>query len=424
MSRWRLVCGGATVFALAVAAGAGFIFQESASAQGAAPNYRVNALWPQPFPDEWVLGSVTGVTTDAQNNVWVVHRGNDSLEPAERGMAQTTAAGPAPSTSSVCCYAAPFVLKFDPAGKIVSSWGGPSSTYKWPQAAGGIVVDAKGNVWISGAGLEPAPEGGRGRGGPPPAAAAGRGGAPAAPPPPPVPDAHVLKFSGEGKYLLTIGTPGKMDGPDSQTTLNRPTGMAYDSAANEIFVADTGNRRIAVFDADTGAYKRHWFAYGEKAAGAAPGPYSPSEPAAKSFRDATCVEIARDGMVYVCDKSSNRIQVFDKSGKFIKEQIVSKTTMGGVVAGTFGVLNAAGSVWDLALSNDPQQRYLFVANGQDKKIHVLQRDTLNQVGTVGAGGRYPGLFLAVGSVTADGQGNLYTGETHHGKRVQKFVQGR
>jgi len=179
-----------------------------------------------------------------------------------------------------------------------------------------------------------------------------------------------------------------------------------------------------VFDADTGAYKRHWFAYGEKAAGADPGAYDPAAPAAKSFRDATCVEVARDGMVYVCDKSSNRIQVFDKSGKFIREQIVSKTTMGGIVAGSFGVLNAAGAVWDVALSNDPQQRYLFVANGQDKKVLVLQRDTLAQVGTVGAGGRYSGLFLAVGSVAVDAQGNLYTGENHHGKRVQKFVQGR
>jgi DNA-binding beta-propeller fold protein YncE len=236
-----------------------------------------------------------------------------------------------------------------------------------------------------------------------------------------VPDAHVLKFNGDGRHLLTIGTPGKMDGPDSQTTLNRPTGMAYDAAANEIFIADTGNRRIAVFDADTGAYKRHWFAYGEKVAGADPGPYDPAAPAAKSFRDVTCVEIARDGMVYVCDKSSNRIQVFDKSGKFIKEQIVSKTTMGGIVAGSFGVLNAAGAVWDIALSNDPQQRYLYVANGQDKKVMVLQRDTLAQVGSIGAGGRYPGLFLAVGSVAVDGQGNLYTVETYQGRRLQRFL---
>ena len=131
--------------------------------------------------------------------------------------------------------------------------------------------------------------------------------------------------------MLTIGTPGKMDGADSQTTLNRPTAIAYDSAANEVFIADSGNRRIAVFDADNGTYKRHWFAYGEKAAGAAPGPYDPNAGPAKSFRDVTCVEIARDGMVYVCDKSSNRIQVFDKTGKFVKEGFIAKNTLGGIV---------------------------------------------------------------------------------------------
>jgi DNA-binding beta-propeller fold protein YncE len=371
----------------------------------------VNALWPQPFPDEWVLGSVTGVTTDAQNNVWVVHRGFDSLEGNERGMMQT------PPTSSVCCMAAPFVLRFDPAGKITASWGGPSSTYRWPQSPGGITVDAKGNVWIAAAGLEPAPPAtGRGRGAPP---AAGD-----KPAPPPVPDAHVLKFSADGRHLLTIGTPGKIDGPTSTSTLNRPMGLAYDSGANEIFIADSGNHRVIVFDADNGAYKRHWFAYGEKAAAPDAGAYDPAAPAAKSFRDVTCVEIARDGMVYVCDKSSNRIQVFDKSGKYIKEAIVSKTTGGGMVTGSFGTLNVAGSVWDVALSNDPKQQFLFVANGQDKKVHILQRDSLNQVGQFGSGGRYPGQFLAVSAVAVDAQGNIYTGEQHHGKRVQKFVQGK
>ena len=406
MIRRRLVCGGATMLAFAVAAGAGFILQESASAQGATPTYRVNALWPQPFPEDYmVLGSVTGVATDAQNNVWVVHRGHDSLEANERGMAQT------PPTSSVCCMAAPFVLRFDPAGKLTSSWGGPSSTYRWPQSPGGIMVDAKGNVWISGGGLEPAPEGGRGRGGAPPAAApAGRGGAPAAPPPPPVPDAHVLKFNSEGRHLLTIGTPGKMDGADSQTTLNRPTGMAYDASANEIFIADTGNRRIIVFDADTGAYKRHWFAYGEKAAGAAPSPYNPSEPAAKSFRDATCVEIARDGMVYVCDKSSNRIQVFDKSGKFVKEHRIEPETLQN------------GSVWDLVLSEDRAQRYIFVADGANNQMLVVERDSGKVLSRFSRPGRMAGELKWVHNMGIDSKGNLYTAEVGTGRRAQKFVR--
>jgi DNA-binding beta-propeller fold protein YncE len=235
----------------------------------------------------------------------------------------------------------------------------------------------------------------------------------------------VLKFSRNGIHMLTIGTPGKMDGADSQTTLNRPAAIAYDSAANEVFIADSGNHRIAVFDADKGTYKRHWFAYGEKTAGAAAGPYDPNAGPAKSFRDVTCVEIARDGMVYVCDKSSNRIQVFDKSGKFVKEGFIAKNTLGGIVAGSFGApLNAAGAVWDIAFSNDQQQRFLFVADGQNKKVRIVNRDTLTEVGAFGSGGRYPGQFLAVAAVATDAQGNVYTGELHHGKRVQKFTPGK
>jgi DNA-binding beta-propeller fold protein YncE len=445
-------------------------FHHDVSAQGrgaaAAPAYRVVPLWPRPFHDDsWVLGSITGVTVDAQNHVWVAHRGADSLETNEKGMVL------AQPSSSVCCTPAPPILEFDASGNLVSSWGGQSQGYQWPQVPGGIAVDAKGNVWIAAAGLEPPPPAaGRGRGAAATAAAeaaelgvapggAGRGGAAAATdagrgrgaaadagaaqgargattggrgtapaPAPPVPaDAHVLKFSRAGRYLLTIGTPGKMDGADSQTTLNRPAAVAYDAAANEIFVADSGNHRVAVFDADSGAYKRHWFAYGEKTAGAAAGPYDPNAPPARSFRDVTCIEIAKDGMVYVCDRTSDRIQVFDKSGKFLKEGVVAKDTRGATVAlagGATAVISAHGSVWDLAFSNDAQQRYLFVADGVNKKVRILQRDTLAEAGSFGSGGRYPGQFLAVNSIAADAQGNLYTGETHHGKRVQKFVAGR
>ena len=379
--------------------------QYDAATQGsnAGPRYRVDPWWPRPFTNQsWVLGSVTGVTVDAQNHIWVVHRGGDSLEANEKGMMLT------PPSATLCCQAAPSVLEFDQKGVLVSNWGGPGQGYTWPQSPGSLAVDAKGNVWITAAGLEapPAtPARGRGRGGPPPGPA----------------DAHVLKFSRDGKFLLQIGAPGKMDGPDSQTTLNRPSAVAFDAAANELFVADTGNRRIVVFDADKGLYKRHWFAYGEKAAGAAPPAYAPNDPPAKSFRDVTCIDISRDGMVYVCDRSSNRVQVFRKDGTFVKEGIVSKNTLGATVTGQFGVVSSYGSAWDLAFSSDAQQRYVFVANGHDKKVHILQRDTLAPVGTFGSGGRYPGQFLAVGSIAVDAQGNVYAGEQHHGKRVQKFV---
>lgn len=378
-----------------------------AFAQGrgaAAPPYRVEPLWPQPFPNHWVLGSVTGVAVDAQDHVWVVHRGADSLEANEKGMMAT------PPTSSVCCVAAPFVLEFDSAGKVVSSFGGPGQGYQWFQSPGGLTVDAKGNVWIAGAGLEPAPaSGGRGRGQAPAIA--------------PAADAHVLKFSKTGQFLLQIGKPGVIEGAASHTTLNRPAAVTVDAAASEVYIADTGNRRIVVFDSETGAYKRHWGAFGE-APGAAPGAYDPSAPPARQFRDVTCLEIAKDGMVYVCDRTSDRIQVFQKDGRFVKEAIVSKNTLGATVTGQFGVVSSHGSTWDIAFSHDAAQRYVFVADGHDKKIIVLQRDTMAEIGQVGDGGRQPGRFLALSSIAVDSRGNLYTGEQHHGKRVQKFVPGQ
>jgi NHL repeat len=396
------------IIALAVLA----LLTASGAAQGP-PAYRVVPLWPQPLPEHYVLGSVTGVAVDAQDHVWVTHRGADSLEGNEKGMMAT------PKTSVLCCTAAPFILEFDPAGKLLSHFGGPGQGYQWPQSPGSLTVDAKGNVWVAGAGLEPAPAGGRGRAtgsnanpdGPEPAArgrgadaaaapAAGRGRGPAAPAGPP--DAHVLKFARDGKFLLQIGTPGKMEGPDSQTTLNRPAAVAVDAGANEVFVADSGNHRVVVFDSETGAY-------------------DPNAAPARQFRDVTCIEIAKDGMVYVCDRTSNRIQVFQKDGKFVKEGIVSKNTMGATVSGQFGVVSSWGSAWDIAFSSDPQQRYVFVADGHDKKIIILQRDTMAEVGGFGAGGRLPGQFLAVGSIAVDSRGNAYTGEQHHGKRVQKWT---
>lgn len=406
MQRKRILYLGAFCLALVVAVGARHVFEQTAAAQGRGPAYQVMPLWPQPLPYHWIFGSVTGVTVDAQDNIWVTNRGADSLGNNEKGMMLT------PPTSSICCVAAPFVVQFDRAGQVVGSWGGPGDGYEWPQKPAGVAVDHNGNVWIAAAGNDPRPAGrGRGR---------GRGGAAPAPPPG---DAHVLKFSPTGEFQLQIGQAGSTEGPGSQTTLNRPTGFAFDAAANEVYVADSGNRRVVVFDAGLGTYKRHWGAYGERPTATGPGPYTAGAPPAKQFRDVTCVEIARDGMVYVCDRSSNRIQVFQKNGTFVKEAIVSETTLGATAPNGF---RSYGAVWDLAFSTDPQQQYIFVANGHDKKILILERETLAQVGSFGDGGRQPGRMLAVGSIAVDSSGNVYTGEDNEGKRVQKWVpaQGR
>jgi DNA-binding beta-propeller fold protein YncE len=388
----RSVSIAAAVVALVCAAGSGAIAQ-----RGSAPAFEVERLWPQPFPaaKAWILGSVTGVAVDAQDRVWVVHRGVDSLQTNEKGPTLQ------PWASS-CCFAAPQVLAFDATGKLVASFEPKGGTgYDWPVNPSGIAVDDKGNVWV-GSGL-PTPS---------LAPPAGRGGRGAPPAPPPPADAQVLKFSKDGKFLLQIGKGGKTEGSDSPTGFNRPGALAVDSAANELYVADGfGNHRIAVFDTNTGAFKRSWGAYGDKPNDTDPGAYDPSSPAAKQFRTLSCVKLAKDGMVYVCDRQNDRIQVFDKSGKFVKEAFVAKTTRGD------------GSVWDVAFS--PDQRLLYVADGHNKKVRVLDRASLEEVGSVGTGGRYPGQFYGVGSVAVDSKGNLYTGETYEGKRVQKFaLKGR
>ena len=363
--------------------------KKAADAQGRggvqAPIFKVDPLWPKPLPNHWVLGSVTGVTVDARDHIWITHRGADSLGNNEKGAILNPPTG--------CCVPAPQVLEFDQAGNLISHWGGPGEGFEWPQSTGAISIDHKGNVWISAAG-QPEP-------------AAGRGAAPTTPRPQ---DAHVIKFSRAGQFLLQIGRAGKVEGSDSKTGLNRPAIARVDPATNEVYVGDGfGNRRVVVFDADTGAYKRHWGAYGEKPDDTSLGPYDPTAPPAKQFRTVTCVAIAKDGLVYVCDRQNDRIQVFEKNGKFVKEAFVSKTTLGD------------GSVWDIAFSHDPQQRFLYVADGHDKKVFILRRESLEVVSSFGAGGRMPGQFYGVGNIAVDSKGNVYTGETYEGKRVQKFV---
>ena len=343
-----------------------------------APTFQVDPFWPRPLPNYWLFGSITGVAVDAQNHIWVIHRGAASLNARTEIGASTD-----PKTAEHCCVPAPQVMRFDPSGKVVSHWGGPGQGYDWPQNTAGIAVDAKGNVWITAAGPPPA----TGRGG------RGNQQAQTPPPPPPAADAHVLKFSGDGKFLLQIGKPGQAGDDDSKTALNKPMAVDVDTAANEVYVADgLANHRIVVFDATTGAYKRHWGANG-----------------GTPFNVPAAVKLSKDGQVYVADRKNNRIQVFKKDGAFVKEAVIAKDTKG------------EGAAWAIAFSHDPQQRFVFVADGANQKVWVLRRDTLAVVSSVGGGGRIPGRFYGVSSVAVDSSGNLYTGETYEGKRLQKFI---
>jgi DNA-binding beta-propeller fold protein YncE len=363
----------------------------------APPAFQVDPLWPRPLPTGWILGSVTGIAVDSRDHVWVLHRGADSLTArTENGL------GTDPPSAELCCRPAPPVLEFDGDGTLVNSWGGPGEGYQWPATPGGIAVDPDGSVWITAAGWPEPPAPGGGRGG-------GRGGtAPATPARPH--DAHLLKFSPTGKFLQQIGRAGTSEGPSSQTTLDRPAHLAI--GGDEMFVADGygAHRRVVVLDAKTGAYRRHWGAYGAPPSADAPPAYAAAAPPAKQFRAVSCVAVARDGLVYVCDRPSNRIQVFRRDGTFVREGVVARDTLG------------FGSAWSVALSSDAGQRWLFVADGQNHRVTVLSRDSLAVVAQLGAGGRWPGTFFAVGSVAMDSRGHLYTGEAFEGKRVQKFVR--
>jgi DNA-binding beta-propeller fold protein YncE len=380
----------ATLWGALVIAG-NLLDQPTAQAKNAtqAPKFQVDPLWPKPLPNHWVLGSVTGVAVDSEDHIWIVQRGADSLGPLEKGAILDPPTG--------CCVPAPQVLEFDEAGNLLGHWGGPGPGFDWPRSTGGLSVAPNGNVWIAAAGLPPAP---RGAGGP----SAARPSAPAAE------DAQVVEFSGAGQFVFQIGHAGKVEGNDSTTGLNRPAAVSLDPGANEVYVADgLGNRRVVVFDATTGAYKRHWGAYGGKPDDSTLGPYDPSAPPAKQFREVTCAKISKDGLVYVCDRQGDRIQVFRKDGTFVKEVVIAKATLGD------------GSAWDVAFSNDPRQRFLYVADGQNKKVWIIDRTSLAVISSFGDGGRYPGLFYGVGSVAVDSKGNVYTGETYEGKRVQKFA---
>ncbi len=335
-----------------------------------APKFEVDPTFPKPLPNGWLMGMAIGIAVDAQDHIWIVHR-PDTLSAAE------AAADENPPTAK-CCKRAPPVLEFDQQGNLLRSWGGPGQGYEWPESNHGIFVDHKGIVWIGGNGTN---------------------------------DAHVLKFTQDGKFIAQYGHSGKTAGSNDTQNFGRIAKIFVDPKANEAYLADGYlNKRVAVLDADTGAFKRYWGAYGNKPDDVNLGPFDPDAPPAQQFRTPVhCSDLSVDGLVYVCDRPNNRLQVFTADGKFVKEQVIAKRTLGD------------GAVWDVAFSRDPQQRYLYVADGKNERVYILRRDSLEMLSSFGDGGRQPGQFFAVHSIVTDSKGNLFTTETYEGRRLQKFA---
>ncbi len=357
-----------------------------------APRFEVDPLWPKPLPNHWLLGQTVGVAVDAKDNVWIIHHAG-TLEANE--LHATTN-----PKIAMCCAPAPSVLEFDQQGNLLKSWGGKGQGYDWPEANHGITIDYKGNVWI----------GGNGRG-----AAPGRGPAvtdeSAAAPFASYADNQLLKFTQDGKFIMQIGKPKSSKGSNDTENLRLPAKTFVDPKTNELYVADGyGNHRVIVYDADSGQYKRHWGAYGKKPDDADLGKYDPNGAPPPQFRNPVhCAELSNDNLLYVCDRVNDRIQVFHPDGTFVKEVFIEKQTMG------------AGTVWDIAFSKDKEQKYMFLADGENDRVHIIDRQSLEVITSFGEGGRQPGEFYAVHSIATDSKGNLYTTETFKGQRLQKFV---
>src|SRR6478672_12298914 len=293
------------------------------------PIFEVDPLWPKPLPNEGLLGMAIGVSVDAQDNVWMVHRSSQTLHNNEKGAELNP-------PIAACCRGAPPVLAFNQDGDTIRAWGGPGEGYEWPESMHGIFVDHKGNVWLGGNGAK---------------------------------DAQILKFTPDGKFLAQSGHQGKNTGSNDPENFGRVAQLYIDPKTNEGYVADGyRNRRLAVIDGDTGKIKRWWGAYGKKPDDGEVGPYKASDPVAQQYRNPVhCVALAEDGLLYVCDRVNDRIQIFHTDGTFVSEHFYAKNTL------------STGSTWEVAFSKDPQQRFMYLTDGQNERVRILDRKSMAEL---------------------------------------------
>ncbi len=361
-----LACGVAAACAPAPASA-------QASSTDSPPQLRVDPWWPRELPNRWIIGSVTAVFVDGRDHVWVTHL-NETLTPEETGAVQDP-------PIAECCVPAPVVLEFDAQGDLVQAWGEPADDLgRFPRNPHGLFVDHNDHVWI-----------GTYR------------------------HHRVMKFTRDGEPLLTLGVYDETGGSHDTRLLGGPAGVWVDPGTDEVFVADGyRNRRVIVFDAETGEYRRHWGAYGlppddEYRYDGSSGNTEADPP--EQFSTVHGIIGSRDGLLFVADRRGNRIQVFRTDGTFVTERFVAPTT------------RASGSAFVVALSPDEEQRWLYLADGTNHKVWILRRSDLTIVGAFGRGGRQAGQFIRPHGMSVDSEGNVYVGEASTGRRVQRFRPG-
>ncbi len=361
------------------------------------PVYKVDPTWPKRLPNKWSMQQIVDIYVDRDDHIWALNRADDA-RPDELGAATTP-------PRAECCVLGPEVLEFDLDGTILKAWGSQDYVPGWPGRLQTLAVDREGNVWISGT----------------------------------RPGDSIIKFSSDGKLLWDFGhrgpkVPAEQVKQDNQQTATFPPGIGgfdFDEDAHEIYINDGFlNKRILVYDMTTGAFKRGWGGHGiplSEIDNDLTPPYDVSGPPPdqKQFAPALhCVHLSHDGLVYVCERGSDRIQVFTKQGKFVTSFFVHPSTQarGEHCGGIWSLKDPpCGTVYNLTFSHDTGQKYLLVADGTNNMVWILDRKTGAVAGSFGGNGRYAGQLHWIDSIAMDSKGNVYTGEVEDGKRIQKFI---
>ena len=332
------------------------------------PIYVVDPTWPPTLPHDWILGDIRGLFADDNDHLWVIHMPSSLTE-------QEIGAAVKPPIAD-CCFPAPPVLELDPEGKVLRAWGGPGPGYTWLNEEHGIYIDHNGFVWMgTSTGM------------------------------------HVMKFTQDGKHVLTIGEPGVNKGSNDPDHLGGPANFYVEPKTNEIFIADGYiNRRVVVYDAATGKYLRHWGAYGKRPTDTEKYEY-PVKVASPPQEYATLHGLVgtKDGLIYVSDRRGNRIQVFRQNGEYLMEKFVRPETGG------------SGSGFSLQVSRDPAQSILYLIDGTNMRVWILRRRDLQILDRFGKPGRQAGEFIRAHMIAIDSQNRMYTGEAGNGRRIQRWI---